>query len=197
MRAVRWSMVAGLLIIQLGMSSPVWFLMDRAGGVLGGSGWHRAMLVDNLVRHFGDWWLYGTVANGDWGWSMWDVDNAYVAAGLSGGFLNFVLFIAVLVCAFKLVGTARRAAEKYPRDLRLIWALGTALFANTVAYFGIVYFDQAIVAWYTLLAMISVLPGFAAKRRKEQMLAAVVSSEVEIPVQTALLYVERPEFGRL
>jgi len=196
MRVVRWSLVAGLAVLQLSMSSPVWFVMDRASGVLGGSGWHRAMLVDNFVRHFGDWWLYGTVANGDWGWSMWDVDNAYVAAGLSGGFLNFVLFLAVLVCAFKLVGKARRLAEKYPRDLRLIWALGTALFANTVAYFGIVYFDQAIVAWYTLLAMIAVLPGFAAKRRKEQMRAAVISSEVAVTVETALPYAERLQFGR-
>jgi hypothetical protein len=32
--------------------------------------------------------------------------------------------------------------------------LGASLFANVVAFFGISYFDQTIVAWYALLAMI-------------------------------------------
>lgn len=196
MRVVRWSIVAGLLVMQLGMSAPVWFVMDRASGFMGGSGWHRAMLVDNFVRHFSEWWLYGTRANPDWGWSMWDVDNAYVGAGLSGGLLNFVLFITVLVCAFKLVGKARKLAEKYPGDLRLVWALGTALFANTVAYFGIVYFDQAIVAWYTLLAMVAVLPTFAATHRKQQVQVSAVPEEIDFPVSATPLY-GKPEFGRL
>ena len=165
MRIVRWVFVLALLVAQLGMGAPIWFVMERASGVMGGSGWHRAMLIDTFVRHFWDWWLYGTRSNPDWGWSMWDVDNAYVGAGLSGGLVNFVLFIAVLVCAFRVVGKGRRLAEKSESGLRIIWVLGTALFANTVAYFGIVYFDQAVVAWYALLAMIAVIPEFSAARR--------------------------------
>src|SRR5581483_6330188 len=117
----------------VGMTSPVWFIMDRASGVMGGSGWHRAMLVDNFVRHFWEWWLYGTRANPDWGWSMWDVDNAYVGAGLSGGLLSFILFIAILVYGFKSIGKGRRIAENRRREARLIWLLGVALFANAVA----------------------------------------------------------------
>ena len=167
-RAVRWGLAILLLIIQLSMSSPIWFLMNRASGVLGGSGWHRSMLVDNFFRHFPDWWLVGTRANADWGWSMWDVDNAYVAAGLSGGLLSFILFLAVLVYAYKSVGRGRKLTEKSPREQQLIWGLGVSLFANTVAYFGIVYFDQAIVAWYTLLAMIAIVPAFAARELSRQ-----------------------------
>jgi len=162
MRQVRWGVVSLLLLLQLSMKSPVWFVMNRTSGVLGGSGWHRAMLVDNFVRHFSEWWLVGTRANPDWGWSMWDVDNAYVGAGVSGGVLSVILFIAVLVYAFKLVGRARKLAERYPREVNLIWVLGAALFANTVAFFGMVYFDQGIVVWYTLLAMIAVVPTFVA-----------------------------------
>ena len=169
MRAVRWAVVAFLLVAQLSMSSPVWFILNRTSGVLGGSGWHRAMLVDNFVRHFFEWCLVGTRANPDWGWSMWDVDNAYVGAGLSGGLLSFILFIAVLVYAFKRIGRARKRAEKYPDELRLVWVLGAALFANTVAFFGIVYFDQAIVAWYALLAMIAVAPTFVGAGQRPQL----------------------------
>jgi hypothetical protein len=92
-----------------------------------------------------------------------------VGAGLSGGLLSFILFIAVLVYAFKGIGRARKRAEKYPDELRLVWVLGAALFANTVAFFGIVYFDQAIVAWYALLAMIAVAPTFVGAGQRPQL----------------------------
>ena len=160
MRTVRWGIVGLLIALQLIMKAPVWFVIDRVSGFLGGSGWHRAMLIDNFIRHFFEWFLIGTRDNANWGWSMWDVDNAYVGAGLSGGLLNFILFIAILVYGFRIVGAARKSAEKSRRDARLIWAIGVALFANTVAFFGIVYFDQSIIAWYALLAIIALVPTF-------------------------------------
>ena len=161
MQFVRWGVIVLLIGLQLCMKVPVWFVLERLSGVLGGSGSHRSMLIDNFVHHFLDWCLIGTRDNAGWGWSMWDVDNAYVGAGFSGGLLTFILFIAVLVYAFKTVGRARKAAERSRRDARFIWAIGVALFANAVAFFGIVYFDQSIFAWYTLLAMVALVPRFA------------------------------------
>ena len=38
-----------------------------------------------------------------------------------------------------------------------MWACSAALFANVVAFFGISYWDQTMVSWYTLLAIISAL----------------------------------------
>ena len=52
LRAIRWGFVMFVLLVQLAMNSPVWFLMTRASSVMGGSGWHRAMLVDNFVPPF-------------------------------------------------------------------------------------------------------------------------------------------------
>ena len=199
MRALRWGIVLCLVAAQVPLKSPIWFIMDRASGVMGGSGWHRSMLVDNFVRHFYQWWLVGTRANPNWGWSMWDVDNAYVGAGLSGGLLNFVLFIAMLVTAYKVIGRARKRAEKSPRELRLIWTLGVALFANTVAFFGIVYFDQSIVAWYTLLAMIAVVPTFVAKERLAPVQVDVVPPEIaeELPDDVSTSRWHDLVFGKL
>ncbi len=65
-------------------------------GCMGGSGYHRAMLIDNFIHHFSEWCLFGTRNNADWGFDMWDVDNAFVAAGIGGGFIAFVAFI---ICA--------------------------------------------------------------------------------------------------
>jgi hypothetical protein len=160
LRAFRWTFVLGLCGLQLVMKAPIWFLIARVSNVMGGSGFHRAELVDNFIHHFGEWWLVGTQNNADWGYYMWDVDNAYVAAGTGGGLITCALFIAVIVRGFKIVGKYRKLLEDSPSDLRLVWALGCALFANTVAYFGILYFDQSILLWYCLLAMIAAIPAF-------------------------------------
>jgi hypothetical protein len=163
LRAFRWVAVIGVVGLQLLMKASVWFLIARAGGSLGGSGYHRAMLIDNFIRHFGQWWLVGTQNNASWGFDMWDVDNAYVAAGIGGGLITFVLFLALMVYAFKSIGRSRRQARK-SSDERMLWAIGSCLFANAVGFFGIVYFDQSILLWYVVLAMISAGTAFAADR---------------------------------
>jgi len=112
MRTVRWAIVAMLIGLQLVMKAPIWHLLSRTGGVFGGSGWHRAMLIENFVYHFFDWCLIGTKNNPNWGWSMWDVDNAYVGAGLTGGLLGFILFLAVFVYGYRMIGVARKEAEQ-------------------------------------------------------------------------------------
>jgi hypothetical protein len=99
---------------------------------------------------------------------MWDVDNAFVAAGVGGGLITFIAFIAVLVYAYKRIGRSRILMRKsrQHRDERLVWALGACLFANTVGFFGIVYFDQSILIWYSLLAMVSATATFVAREKE-------------------------------
>jgi hypothetical protein len=162
LRILRWGAVLGIVWLHLMMKAPVWMLIARAGGTLGGSGYHRAMLIDNFIRHFDEWWLVGTRTNANWGYDMWDVDNAFVAAGVGGGLVAFLAFIALFVYAYKQVGKSRRLLRGSRTDDRLIWALGASLFANTVGFFGIVYFDQSLLVWYSLLAMISATPAFLA-----------------------------------
>ncbi len=181
LRWLGWGFVAALVGIHFLMKAPVWYLIAHVGGATGGSGWHRATLIDTFVRHFGEWWLYGTRNNADWGYYMWDVDNAFVSSGLQGGLLTFLLFIAVFVYAFKVIGNARRKAERSVREARLIWAIGCALFANAVAFFGIFYFDQSILAWYALLAMISVTGTFVTDRRPKQLPEAAIAGDSGVP----------------
>ena len=161
----RWAFVIVLVALHLAMKAPVWMLISRTGGAIGGSGYHRAMLIDNFIHHFGEWWLLGTRDNAAWGYDMWDVDNAFVAAGVGGGLITFVAFIAVLVYAYKRIGKSRRLVRTSIKDERLVWAIGASLFANTVGFFGIVYFDQSILVWYSLLAMLSATAAFATNKR--------------------------------
>jgi len=166
LRIFRWVALIAIISLHLLMKAPVWFLISRAGGGLGGSGYHRAMLIDNFVRHFGQWWLVGTQNNAGWGFDMWDVDNAYAAAGIGGGLITFVMFLAVLVYAFKRIGKSRRLAQKSRQSERLVWAIGASLFANAVGFFGIVYFDQSVLAWYCVLAMVSATATFLVDSKK-------------------------------
>jgi hypothetical protein len=181
MRAIRWGIVVTLVFLQIVLKNPVWHLITKIDLTGGSSSWHRFMLIDQCIRHFGDWWLIGVKDTSVWGWDMWDTANQYVATCDNSGLLPFFLFIAVLVYGFKYLGRERLVAsrEKDKNRALFLWALGSALFANVVAFFGISFFDQNIVTWYCLLAMISaVAAGRSKKGSKPQQ--ADASSEVDL-----------------
>jgi hypothetical protein len=152
MGIIRWG-IAGLLVcLHLVMKGPVWHLITRIGS--SGSAYHRYALLDNCIRHIGEWWLVGTKNNGSWGWDMWDTANQYVSNAVNGGLLSLILFIAILVYGFRYLGNARRTATDKNQAL-FFWSLAVALFVHVVSFFGISYWDQSIVGWYALLAFIS------------------------------------------
>jgi hypothetical protein len=156
MRLVRWSIVLVLLGLQVVMNGPVWSILEHVDLTGSSSSYHRYMLIDNLIRHFSEWWLIGTTNNGSWGWMMWDASNQYVAYALSGGLLTLVLFIALISKSFARLGKARKLIQGNKKQEWLLWCLGAAVFSHVVAFFGIGYFDQVQFAWFTLLSFISV-----------------------------------------
>lgn len=150
----RWGFVIVLAALALVMKAPIWFLIARIDLIGGSSGYHRAMLIDQFIRHFGDWWLLGTNANGTWGWDLWDTCNQYVTEGESGGLAALSCFVAMISVAFVRLGRARRMQSgNFPREW-FFWSLGAALFAHVVAFWGIAYFDQTRVLWFAMLATV-------------------------------------------
>jgi hypothetical protein len=154
MRLFRWAVVISLVSLHMVMKAPVWALIARVNLVGGSSGDHRYELVNQFINHFGEWWLLGVKEAEKWGYEMSDLSNQFVEAGVTGGLLTLVLFVAIIVYCFKRLGEARAASRDNPQAERRLWALGAALFSNVAAFFGISYFDQTIVSWYTLVAMI-------------------------------------------
>jgi hypothetical protein len=155
LRPIRWGIVLTLVSLHLVMKAPVWELIDRIDVVGGSSGYHRYQLVDQCIRHFSDWWLFGVKDTGAWGWDMWDTANQYVSIADSTGLLPFILFVATLAFGFKAVGVARKASVGNKNRELYFWSLGTAMFANAVGFFGISYWDQTEVVWYAFLAILS------------------------------------------
>lgn len=155
MRLVRWGIASVLVGLHIVMKAPVWALVARFDVIGGSSGWHRFLLIDQFIRHVGDWWLTGTTTNASWGWDMWDKANWYVASGITGGMATFLLFIAVIVVAFQAVGRGRAASKGDRNTEHFVWGLGSSLLAAAIAFCGINLIDQSIVVWFALLALVA------------------------------------------
>lgn len=154
MRAVRWGIVAGLAILALVMKAPVWFVITHIDLTGSSSGYHRAIIVDQFIRNFGDWWLLGAKNLRAWGYDAWDVQNQYVNIGVTGGLAALTFFLLMIVRASARLGRARIVVAGTNKEW-LLWLLGATLFAHLVTFFGVNYYDQSKVSWFAFLAMIS------------------------------------------
>ena len=163
MRLFLWGLVLMLVGLHLVMEAPVWALIAHIDLTGSSSGYHRYELVDNFIRHFGDWWLLGFKDYNNWGWDMWDLSNEFVALGLTGGLVTLVLFIGILWLSFARLGIARKRAAGGRKQEWFCWCLGSALFANVVAFFGCCYMAQMQMVLFLLLGIISVAT-FEARR---------------------------------
>jgi hypothetical protein len=163
MKLILWSLVLAIISLHFIMKAPVWFLIDRIGDVIGGTGWHRAALIDEAIKHFNEWWLLGTDYTRHWmptgvTWSPdhTDITNQFIRVGIDGGIITLILFILLLIFCFRGLGTAIKMLEgkNFEKQI-MVWSMGAALFAHMVSFLSVRYFDQTIVFWNLLLAMIS------------------------------------------
>jgi hypothetical protein len=150
---MRRGLVAVILGLEIVMKAPVWFILARVDFVGGSTGWDRANLIEQCVRHFGSWCLIGTADNDKWGYWTWDLCNQFVAEAVQGGLATLVLFIVLITRCFTRIGVgikmSRNRAQKW-----LLWTIGCILCAHIAGFFGISYFDQMKDWWFVTLAMI-------------------------------------------
>lgn len=168
MSLVRRSVVLMLIVLELAMKPHVWFLLAKVDIFSGSTGYHRAYLIDRAFANLGGWWLVGTQATVSWADAdqhLFDVTNQYLLYGADGGLLTMILFILIIVRCFRGVGVASRLALSRDRRAGIgIWCLGAALFGHAVTFISVSYFDQNIVNWYLLLAMVSTVVLWSAEQ---------------------------------
>jgi hypothetical protein len=177
LRWMRWGVMIALVGLHLAMKAPVWALIARIDVVGGSSSYHRFELVNQTILHFWDWFLLGQRSTYQWGFNLWDTANTYVETAVTGGLSTLVLFVAIVVFAFKRLGSARKITKEYSMA-KLFWALGAALFATAVGFVGITYYDQASVVWYSLVALISAATSMTLENDRKSVFA---SRTVAIP----------------
>ena len=155
MRVVRWGIVATIIALHIVMKAPVWMLIAHVDVVAGNSGYHRAMLIDESIRHFWDWWLIGTNAAGTWGLDMWDLSDAFVQQADEGGLATFICFVMIIARAFSKIGRARKIVEGDKQQEWFMWFLGVTLVTHCMCFFGITYFDATRIVWFAFLAIVT------------------------------------------
>jgi hypothetical protein len=197
MRLIRWICLAAIVSLHLAMKAPVWHLISRLDLTGSSSSYHRYLLVDNFIRRFGDWWLLGAKDTNSWGFGMWDTCNAYVSAGIGGGLVTFIAFVAVISRSFGKLGKARKVVERDKSDKTmewLVWCLGAAMFDQAVGFLGVVYDAQMQMAWFVFLAIISVV-AYTARKPGELRVTAAAGPAIEsdTPAFDAIVSVDEIE----
>lgn len=175
-RLVLYGLVAAILGLALVMKAPVWFALAHVDFAGGSTGWDRANLIDQCIRHFGSWWLVGTADNGTWGFYTWDLCNQFVAEAVQGGLATLVFFLALISLSFRRIGTARKMARNRSQEW-LLWTIGCILCAHIAGFFGISYFDQIRQWWFVTLAMIPAAAMVVRVSSAGKARSAVVSNE--------------------
>jgi hypothetical protein len=155
MRPIRWALVLTLVTLHLVMKAPVWALIGRVDLTGSSSGYQRFQLIDQAIRHFGDWWLLGAKDYDKWGWDSWDLTDEYVLCALQGGLATLAFLIAMITQGFGKIGRARKLVSGDRGQEWGLWCLGAALFAYVMAFFGIGMNSQMQVEWFALFAIIS------------------------------------------
>jgi hypothetical protein len=164
MKVIRWGLLACIIGLHMVMKAPVWYLLAKVSEVTGGTGWHRAQLINQAVLHFSDWWLIGTSDTADWmpyhltigAGDSTDITNQFISEGVNGGILTLLLFIVVISLSYKYIGEElkrRHDANLYTK--LAAWCIGVSLFAHILSFLSVTYFDQTQIYWYMLLAVVS------------------------------------------
>ena len=155
MRLIRWGLLLSAISLHIVMKAPVWALLYRTKFYGSSSEYHRFNLLDQFIRRIDEWWLFGIKSTAHWGWMMQDVANMFVRQGVDGGIVTLILFLAIIIYCFKGIGNSMAASAENLDQKHLSWALGASLFTHIVAFLSVSYFDQVIVIWFMLLAVIS------------------------------------------
>jgi len=184
MRGLRYLAAALLLVVALIMNPPVWYLISKVSDLAGGTGWYRSHLIDQAVRHFGEWALIGSNYTAHWASDMFnvlpmdpnniDITNHYIEQGLKGGIVGLGLFVAMIRSLFKSIGSTISAVSSPNVHTGLAWCFGVSLFAHATAFISVSYFDQILVFWFWLLASI---PALLASQIKDQEIVKFAGAE--------------------
>ncbi len=158
--------VISCLLVELFSKRHFYHVFASYGSMLGGTGWHRAKLIDVAIKHFDQWWLVGYKGR-DPGWGPYfgmvrtDVTNEFLAAGVRYGMAGMIALCGVLYVAFRGLVSAYKQVT-HPVTRSLYWALGSMLFSVTVTWTAAHFFGQLMSLFYCLLGVIGSSINFKA-----------------------------------
>jgi hypothetical protein len=153
------------ILVAAASNRPFYHIFFSYMDPLGGSGWHRAKLIDLAIEHLGEWWLIGYGGRdpdwgGELGMGITDITNQYLVAGVEYGILGVIMLCGVLAVALRgIVSLYKRSAD---RELRsLCWSFGSMVVSVAVVWTSVSFFGPPTQLFYSILGMIGSLPNLA------------------------------------
>jgi hypothetical protein len=153
LRAVWVSGLVLAIVLNFVMKHGVWHLIARIDLVGGSTGYHRYLLIDAAINHFGEWALMGTTSTMHWGNGLFDITNQYILEGVRGGFVATLALFGSMVFAFRGIGYWLRRLPPGGTDHFLVYAVGAAIFGQMAIFLAVSYFGQTIMIWYVTIAL--------------------------------------------
>lgn len=191
---VRRGIASMLVLLQLTMTAPVWFIFDRISGFIGGDGWHRSNLIDKFLRDFGEWAVAGMPIERTSSWAAtqmpWggvDVTNYYVSTGLNGGLFSLMLLLIFIILAFRLIGRASAILRRNGSRANelIIWGTGATFCAHVINLTAVIYWDQSYVIWYLHIAIAVSLSTYLTNPQSR---ASLIPKESSVPQEPILVH---------
>jgi hypothetical protein len=155
-RVMVYSLCGLAIILHSTMEAPVWHLISRVNIVGGSTGWHRFYLIDQTIKHFGEWALLGTPDTTSWGWGLVDITNQYVLEGVRGGLITLILFVILLVMAVRTVCGYSLRPMPYKQQW-FVWCICVAILGHCLSFVGVSYFGQITMLLYLIFAIVGLI----------------------------------------
>jgi hypothetical protein len=152
-------MVGSCFAVDIISNRTFYHVMASYANPIGGSGWHRAKLIDLAIENFNEWWFmgYGGVDPG-WGSRLgmtWtDITSHYIQVGVLYGVWGVIGLVGMMTVAVLMLMRAH-AKTKDPKFRSWCWALGSLLAVLAVTFTSCTLFDQTRTHFYGMLGMIA------------------------------------------
>ncbi|MDQ8188058.1 hypothetical protein [Pelagicoccus sp. SDUM812002] len=162
-----WIAFTTYVFIDLISSRPGYHVLVEKLAIVGGStAYYRARLLDTAIRHFDEWWLFGTDYTRHWigpglgsviNGNHMDITNYYLGMGINAGLLAIVILVMILwKCLRATVNFINTpdTPENYPVK-HSIWCIFASLASHALSSFSVSYFDQSLVFFWATVALLT------------------------------------------
>lgn len=160
--------ISGVLVEVLS-NRTIWHVIASYADPIGGSGWHRAKLVDVAIERFGEWWLAGYgMQDPGWGEALgmsWtDITNHYLVVGVKYGMLGVIALCGILVVSVSMLVRLHKST-KDPLLRSWCWATGSVIVAFIIAFNAFCLFGQANSLFYCILGFVGASANISSSSR--------------------------------
>lgn len=150
--------VISCVIVDIISNRTFYHVIASYANPIGGTGWHRAKLIDLAIEHFDEWWLAG-YGGRDPGWGsslgmVWtDITNQYIGAAVTYGILGLIALCGVLVVALLSLIRLHRFA-KDPVLKSWYWSMGSLIAVLMISFSSCTFFGQTSTLYYSILGIV-------------------------------------------